>query len=370
MPCLKHYFDPDFDHQNLKPVEKNDGSVDYYNMGYVQSVIAGQVLAQWEEESEAGQCPLGYRHYSEKKFPRGPNTKINPENPDQLIATRNGYVFYNEDGLIMVKELLNVRGNVSLSTGNIFFVGDLVVHGAIKSGLDVKANNINVRGVIEQSNVHAAGFLKCDGGIKGNSKALIESKETLRTSFCENATLVSGGNIIIDKNCMHTTVYCEGKFAVKGRFAGGRCYSDNYVYVGEQLGGGLSAAAQIIVGYNPLLLLQIDKISDQLTRLRNEVEDLQKLVSKENSTAIEFRERINKSEMKIRFLKNKKKQLWDKIQQAEKLESCKVMVEGIVKSGVEISIGQAFLQVDEPLENVFFYYDNNEIKVGSPAVKK
>lgn len=370
MPCLRHFFNPDFDYLHLKPVEKTDGSVDYYNMGYVQSVITGQVLAQWEEEPEEGVCPIGHRHYPDKAFPKGPNTKINPENTDQLIAARNGYVFYNEDDLIMVKELLNVRGDVSLSTGNIFFVGDIVVHGAIKSGLDVKANNINVKGVIEQANVHAAGFLKCNGGIKGNSKALVEAKETLRTAFCENATLVSGGNIIIDKNCMHTTVYCEGKFAVKGRFAGGRCYSDQYVYIGEQLGGGLSSAAQIIVGYNPVMLLQIDKISNQISSLYKTTEDFQKLMNNGSSNTAEFTKRIEKNEMKIRFLKNKKRQLWDKIQQGEKLESCRIMVEGLVKAGVEISIGQAFMQVDSPMENVFFYYENNEIKVGSPALKK
>ncbi|WP_027720242.1 FapA family protein [Maridesulfovibrio zosterae] len=369
MPCLKHYFDPDFDYQNLKPVEKNDGSVDYYNMGYVQSVIKDQVLAQWEDEPEDG-CPMGYRHFPEKKFPKGPNTKVNPEDINQLIATRNGYVFYNEDGLIMVKELLNVRGDVSLSTGNIFFVGDIIVHGSIKSGLDVKANNINVKRHIEQANVQAAGFLKCDGGIKGNSKALIQSKETLRTAFCENATLVSEGNIIIEKNCMHTKVYCEGKFAVKGRFAGGKCYSDQYVYIGEQLGGGLSTPSQIVAGYNPIYLLQIDKISDQVKSLTDTVETLQKVINNGHSTPSEYIEKIEKNEMKIRFLKNKKKKLWTKIQQAEKLECCRIMVEGIVKPGVEISIGQAFMQVDSPLENVFFYYENNEIKVGSPALKK
>ncbi len=370
MPCLRHYFDPDFDYQNLKPVEKNDGSVDYYNMGYVQSVITGQVLAQWDDSSGEASCPPGYRQFSEKKFPLGPNTKINPDNPDQLISTKNGYVFYNEDGLIMVKELLNVRGDVNLSTGNIFFVGDLVVHGSIKSGLDVKANNVNVRGVIEQANVHAAGFLKCDGGIKGNSKAHVESKETLRTTFCENATLVSGGNIIIDKNCMHTKIYCEGKFAVKGRLAGGKCYSDQYVYVGEQLGGGLGAQPQVIVGYNPLLLLQIDKISAQISLLKANVDALQKGMSNGATTTLDFTQKIEKNEMKIRFLRSKKKQLWEKIQQTEKLESCRIMVSGLVKTGVEISIGPAYMQVDQPLDNVFFYYKNNEIKVGSPALKR
>lgn len=370
MHCLKHYFDPEFDYTDLKPVEKNDGSVDYYNMGYVQSVITGQVLAQWEEPAGDGSCGMGQRHFSERILPRGPNTRINPDNPDQLIATRNGYVFYNEDDLITVKELLNVRGDVNISTGNIFFVGDMVVHGSIKSGLDVKANNINVKGVIEQANVHAAGFIKCDGGIKGNIKGFVESKGTLRTSFCENATLVSGGNIIIDKNCMHTTVYCERKFAVKGRFAGGKCYSDQIVFIGEQLGGGLSNPSQVVVGYNPLILLQIDKISTQISNLENDIKKLQKVMSNGASTTAEFTQKIEKCEMKIRFLRNKKRQLWGRIQHSERLENCRIMVQGIVKPGVEISIGPAYMQVDEPLEDVFFYYENNEIKVGSPALKR
>lgn len=66
MPCLKHFFNPDFDYQNLKPVEKTDGSVDYYNMGYVQSVITGQVLAQWEDEENEKSCAIGHRYYPEK----------------------------------------------------------------------------------------------------------------------------------------------------------------------------------------------------------------------------------------------------------------------------------------------------------------
>ncbi|MBI9111692.1 FapA family protein [Maridesulfovibrio ferrireducens] len=370
MPCLKHFFDPDFNHQNLKPTQKNDGSTDFYNMGYVQSVVIGQILAQWQEEEEEGKCANGYRHYSEKKFPKGPNTKINPDDSDQLIATRNGYVFYNEDGLIMVKELLNIRGDVGLSTGNIFFIGDLVVHGSIKSGLEVNAFNVNVKGIIEQAYVKAGGFLKCDGGIKGHGRAQIEAKESLRANFCENATIVSGKNIIIDKSCMHSKVYSEGKFAVKGRLCGGPCYSSQYIYVGEQLGGGLSTPAQLIVGYSPLVLLHIDKISGQIDKLNDLIAELTGKLSNDASNAIEYREKIDKYEIKVRFLKNKKKELWNTLEQTAKLESCRIMVSGIVKAGVEISIGQAFLQVNEPLEDVFFYYENHEIKVGSPALKK
>ena len=369
MPRLKHFFNPDFDHKHLTPTQKEDGSVDFYNIGYVQSVVSGQILAQWENDDN-GEISSEYRSYPEKKFPKGPNTASNPENPEQLIATRNGYVFYNDNGLITVKELLNIRGNAGLNTGNIFFVGDMVVHGSIKSGLEIRAYNINVKGHIERAIVNAGGFLKCDGGIKGHGEAHIETKNSLRTKFCENATLVSGKNIIIDNSCMHSKIYCEGKLAVKGRLCGGPCYSNQYIYVEEQLGGGLSTPAQLIVGYSPLMLLQIDKISEQIETLTDQIADYSGKLPNGSSSAVEYKDKIDKCEVKRSYLKSKKKQLWNKLEQTARLDTCRVMVPGIVKVGVEISIGQAFLQVNEPLENVFFYYENHEIKVGSPALKK
>lgn len=369
MPRLKHFFTPDFDYQNLKPTTKEDGSVDFYNIGYVQSVVVGQVLAQWDEDAQ-GESTNEHRFYQEKKFPNGPNTAINPDDHNQLISTRNGYVFYNEDGLITVKELLNIRGNVGLTTGNIFFVGDLIVHGSIKSGLEVRAYNINVKDIIEHATVYAGGFLKCDGGIKGHGGAYIETKKSLKTKFCENATLVSGKNIIIENSCMHSKVYCEGKLAVKGRLCGGPCYSNQYIFVEGQLGGGLSTPAQLIVGYSPLLLLQIDKISEQIDKLTEQLNEYSYKFPSGSSSAIEYKDKIEKTEAKACYLKNKKKQLWNKLEQTAKLDSCRIMVSGLVKAGVEISIGQAFLQVNEPLEDVFFYYENHEIKVGSPALKK
>ena len=42
---LRHYFNPDFDYLNLKP-GGDSGATDVYSLGYVQNVIAGQVLAE------------------------------------------------------------------------------------------------------------------------------------------------------------------------------------------------------------------------------------------------------------------------------------------------------------------------------------
>ena len=46
MYYLLHYFDPDFSHLKLTPEQRADGSAELRNLGYVQNVVAGQVLAE------------------------------------------------------------------------------------------------------------------------------------------------------------------------------------------------------------------------------------------------------------------------------------------------------------------------------------
>lgn len=369
MPCLKHFFNPDFDHFHMIPVEQKNGRVDHYNMGYVQNVVRGQVLAQWIDDEE-GKCELNTRYFEKKEFPIGNHCAVNPHNPDQLLSTATGYVFYNPEGLITVKTVLNVRGDVDFSRGNIFFVGDMIVHNSIKSGFDVKARNINVYGHIEASNVKAGGFLKCDSGIKGGGTACVDAGGDIKTSFCEKATLISSGNILIDSNCLHTRIYSEGKLAVKGRLIGGPCYCYEYAYIGEQLGGGLSNNTQIIVGYKPSLLLKIDNIDEQIAKIEKDCKDFERQRRTGPAHKVEFDGRIGRSKMKINFLNEKKRKIWEAMQESEKIEECRVMVAGKVKVGVEISIGQAYYKVEEPMHDVCFYCKDNEIIVGCGAFNK
>lgn len=116
MYYLHHYFDPDFTHTNLSPQEAIDGSVDYRYLGYVQNVVAGQVLAEVIDLEKYPNMRRDPRFiYHEKRIPCGPNTSPHIHNPNTIIATTNGYVFYY-NGLICVKKLLNIRGNLGFHT--------------------------------------------------------------------------------------------------------------------------------------------------------------------------------------------------------------------------------------------------------------
>ena len=79
---LRHYFNPDFDYLNLKPSGDN-GKSDVYSLGYVQNVIAGQVLAELVPLKDAGP-KVDQRFILENDaFPMGGNTRVDPRFPSR-----------------------------------------------------------------------------------------------------------------------------------------------------------------------------------------------------------------------------------------------------------------------------------------------
>lgn len=48
---LRHFFNPDFNHKKLRPETLKDGDVSQHYLGYVQNVVAGQVLAEVDRKS-------------------------------------------------------------------------------------------------------------------------------------------------------------------------------------------------------------------------------------------------------------------------------------------------------------------------------
>ncbi len=367
---LNHFFDPDFDHTVLAPRERKDGSVDHQDLSYVQNVVQAQVLAEWVEVDPAEEANLESRFLaSEIRDVVGDKCYLNPANPAQILAGANGYVFYL-DGLITVKTLLNIRRNVDYHTGNIPFVGSLVVHGSVRTGFKVRAKTVRIKDVVEGATVSAMISVVCEAGIKGSGRALLEAGRTIKVPFCENSTLKARNNVVVNGACMHSNIFAGRKFASKGRVTGGSICCYEYAYIGDQLGGGIGAQTQVMVGYDPMLLYVDQRFNDQIFQIKESIKDKQTLLGKDDELDLELNEKIAVLQGRLGLLYERKSRVWDKISATEILDSSRVMVQGRVHPGVEISIGPAWLKVDDYLEDVYFYLEDMEIKIGSPALKK
>jgi len=362
---LKHHFDPDFDYMKLKPRELSDGSVDHYNMGYVQNVAKGQLLAEWTDSAEdAGKTG---KALEQKVFPAGANTMPDPGDPDRLLAAVPGYVFYL-DGKITVKKTLNVRRDVDFHTGNIQFLGNIIVHGGVRSGFQVQGLNILIKDTVEAALVRAEESIVAEGGIKGAHKGVVKATGNLRTTYAENAMLLAGGRMLIDVACMHCDVFSGEQLAVKGRLAGGTSVSSRLVFVGGQLGGAMGTETTLILGYNAVLLNKTKIVEDRILVSKAKLKEKEALLAKHEDVH-ELKEEIEQERGRLQKLQDRHQELWSKIHSLGDLESCKVIVPGKVMPGVEICIGPASLEVGDYLEDVCFTYRNHEIVINSPAMK-
>lgn len=366
---LKHHFDPDLDHDNLKPEEQEDGSVDHFELNFVQNVEAGSVIAEWVSLEDEDVSSTDPRFISqEMRFPAGKGTGIKRRFPNKLYAAVNGCVGY-KNNKIVVEESLHIPNDIDYHTGNINFIGNLTVDGSVRTGFSVQGRDVTINGQVEAAEIEALHNLNCPGGVKGAGKAFLESGQSMKLAFCENATLKSGDDILIKGALMHSDVYAGKRLAVGGRLTGGTICCHEYIYVGEQLGGGLGTDTLLVLGYHPTLLYADEEYNRKIKKLHDSIATYEKILNKGNEFKIEYAPKLDSALKELELLKLLKQKLWDGIEGTGRLDECKILVPGVVKPGVEISIGSAYLKVNDFLEDVFFYYDNDEVKIGASTKK-
>ena len=368
---LQHYFDPDFDHLKVKPcVNTLTGEADCYNLGYVQNVLAGQVLAALVP-ADAVENPDPRFVLEEPLLPQGTNTRVDPAHPDYLLAAVNGYVYYDQ-GKITVKDLLNVRSDVDFHTGNIFFVGDLVLHKDLKAGFEIQGNTVLIRGMVEGGVVRARKNLRVLGGIKGGTgnRCLASSGQDLRAAFCEKAELRSEGSLFIDRFCLHSTLYATHSLEVTEKCIGGFCRVGHQMIVHQDLGNMAGVATRILLGYDPLTVRRLERCEERIV-------DLSERITHYTAVAGHLAPETNELTRDLAFAREQRAHL-NMLRESllrmlavdeAGLQACTLVVRGKVHPGVEVSIGQPVLTVREPLHNVMFRLEGREILV-EPAPAK
>ncbi|MBQ7586289.1 MAG: DUF342 domain-containing protein [Desulfovibrionaceae bacterium] len=364
---LIHYFDPDFDHLNRKPdadaVQKN--GLDLLNLGYVQNVIKGQILAQIVpiDTLETPPNPRFILHSVD--FPAGQNTFVHPNYPQYLLSAANGYVFYYE-GRITVKSLLNVRQDISFNTGNVNFVGDMAVHGSVRSGFSILGNNVRIHGMLEGGIAHSNKNMIIDGGAKGatSDHCLIDTGGKLLASFLERIEARTRGNIVVNKYCLYCTVYAGNNMLVKEKLYGGSVNVFSSLYVGQQVGNRAEIPTNICLGYDPINIRRLEKLETFVAAISQRILHLKAIVghlppdANDKTLRLQRFIRQRANVLEASRLLAKKMAVDQKI-----LNQCRLIVPGVIYPGVEISIGSFYFPVTKVYENVVFHLVDREIKV-------
>lgn len=351
---LRHYFNPDFDHTTLKPRPLPRGKADMRNLGYVQNVRPGQILAEltpWENEPN----PDPRFIVEDPILPAGRHTAPAPGNPLRLVALEAGYVFYSQ-GLITVKTLLNVRGNVDFHTGNIHFVGNVHVHHNVGSGFFVKGADVLVDGGVQGGLVRARGDLAVQEGARGyfHANCVLVAGRHMRIGFADKAELRVRRDLDIG-DALHSVLLVGCNLMVRKSLTGGICRVGHQAVIRGDLGAASLTPTQVFMGQNPFLTRPLHRCDERREKARRVIEQCEPLAGHLPPDANGCARRLDKARRIVAVLDRQHARFAAALRQAMDRQppSC-LLVEGTVHPGVTIAIGGAKLAVEQPLRRVRF----------------
>lgn len=167
---------------SLKPILLSDGRVDHKNLNYVHQVRKGEILAEKipETPGENGITVTGKiikaKPGKAVDFKKGKNVKVS--NDGWFLLSNDDGLLKFENEKISVIKVLEIKGDVGVSTGNIFFNGKIVVRGNVQIGYTVNGEeDVEIFGIVEGSKIISNGNITIHQGV--HNKATLISKKIL-----------------------------------------------------------------------------------------------------------------------------------------------------------------------------------------------
>lgn len=365
--------------QSKKPMELEDGSVNYKEVIQLNNVQKGQLIAEriLPTDGTPGTTVTGQEIASKKgkevRFKMGKNVVVDPGNT-AMYAAIDGLIATTDKDKINVFPVYEVNGDVDYNIGNIDFIGTVVIRGNVLNGFRVKAaGDIRVIGGVEGAELDAEGSIEISGGIIAANKGCVRAKINVKSSFIQDGNVIAGGDVIVSQSIMHSViragknVICAG---TKGLIVGGTIQAGDRV-VARTIGNTTSTATTIEVGVLPELRNELQELRN---RLRSSMENLDKtekaltLLDQLASTGQLPPERLA---MRVKLNSTKKQvlqeqsELRERILEDEKaLEDTAVARIDAVKTiygGAKIVIGRYTRFIKDPAGRVTFRLHDGEI---------
>ncbi len=267
---------------DTKPSLNEDGTVDFKNMNFVHLVEEGQCLAHKipATKGQKGTTVTGKiikpKDGKDIAFKFGKNVKLS-EDEMSLIATCAGNAEFN-DGKISVIEILEIRGDVGIKTGNITFNGKVIVDGNVTTGYFIKSNDsIEIKGIVESADLTAEGDIIISGGVMGNEKSTIISNGEIKSKYLDSCTCIAKGPIYAN-SIIHSTVTSDEHITAsgkKGMILGGEIMAKNYI-IAEKIGSELGVITKLNLGLTNELIQEYQETTDKIKDYRDNIDKLSK----------------------------------------------------------------------------------------------
>jgi uncharacterized protein (DUF342 family) len=281
---IDYYFETDQSKVRLK--EGSNGKIDFKELNIIQNVTENQPLAKRmpPEKGVPGETVngkwLSATNGKDINLPVGNNTHV-ADDGDTILADINGQALVIS-GLINVEPVYTVPGDVNLKTGNIVFLGTVIVQGNVEDGFSIKASgNIEVHGTVAKAELDADGDIIINQGVNGKGGGHIYAGKSLWARFIENANVKVGDMVFVSDGIINSYVDANNRIICQGKRAaimGGRLRAGEEINA-KTLGNPTSGTETICeVGFDPRSKEELDRLHEEKLNLEKQMEELNRTI--------------------------------------------------------------------------------------------
>lgn len=368
-----------------KPRFKTDetGAVDLKEMNLIENVVEGQLLAvkipakQGDPGLTVQNKQIPPKPARDLPWPAGKNVRISDDGLE-LYSEINGMVSFT-GGKISVDPVYEVRGNVSTETGNINFIGSVIVHGSVEDGFSIKAEgDIEVKQTVGKAKLDAGGDIIVRQGIVGHNEAEIRAGGKVRARHIQEAKVVAGTDVLVSEAIMHSHVEAGERvilFGNKRLIVGGTVIAFKEINA-RTAGSPMSTKTNLEVGIRPALREEQKVIEETISKDKKNLDQVEKGLTTLLRLKKVKRQLPKDKEDLIRQLagvrEGLKKNLaelmkrFDEIQHAlAQKTTAKVCIAGDAYSGVKVGIRTLVLFLTKNYTFTTFFEDEGEVRTRS-----
>ena len=370
---------------NKKVIPKyigEDQSIDYKDLSIVENVVEGQKLARKvpATDGEIGRTVLGVKIETKAgkdidiKEVLGDNVEMSDDG-EYILSTINGQVVLRGKSL-NVEPVFEVSGDVGPETGNINFIGSVLVKGSVNDNYSIKAEgNIDVHGTVGKCDLEAKGDIMVKLGIQGNENSVVKAGGDVIAKFIQFSNVQAGNNVVVTEAILNSNIDSDNRIILIGKRAsasGGRLRALREVN-GKVLGSQAGTRTLIETGISPAKRRTIDDLDKEKEELDNSIEEterniksleqaakLKKLDDEKKEQLQSYKEQLEQASSRREEVVLEREALTQTIE-VEKVEST-ISAGKEMLPGVQLTIGSAEFTIRQSYKSITFFEENGMIQ--------
>ncbi|MHB9030462.1 MAG: DUF342 domain-containing protein [Candidatus Latescibacterota bacterium] len=272
--------------KRAKAAERDDGGVDFKQLGEITSVSKGQTLFKRFPPTRG---KPGYDIRGNEipgilgkniRIALGNGTAYDKQNPDLVVAAIEGELILR-NGVLHVSEIHEVKEDVDYSTGNLKFLGSIRIRGTVRSGFSVEAGgSVQINGNIEDATVIAGSDVTVLGGFAGTGQGVVNAGRDVFIKFVENQRIEAGRDIILNGISYHSNLRAGRSVLAKsgkGTIVGG-CSEAKHSVEAVRFGSVACVPTIIKVGIDPSLAERLKFLDEEIDQAQKSIMKLEQSV--------------------------------------------------------------------------------------------